>query len=90
MAWNGPPVSVPGLGSHVSSWLTPPAMKITRTRFCALSSSRAAAGWTIWPKLSAPSDPATPDRKPRRETTCSGEWQEYEQNISDVPKNALV
>ena len=34
MAWNGPPVSVPGLGSQVSSWLTPPGSQMTSTRFC--------------------------------------------------------
>ena len=38
MAWNGPPVSVLGFGSHVSSWLTPPERKMTRTRFCAFAS----------------------------------------------------
>ena len=29
---NGPPVGVPGLGSHVSSWLEPPASQSRMTR----------------------------------------------------------
>ena len=36
---NGPPVSVFGLGSQVSSWLAPPASQITRTCFCFRASS---------------------------------------------------
>ena len=41
---NGPPVSVLGLGSQVSSWLAPPASQITRTCRCFLASSAAIAG----------------------------------------------
>src|SRR5438046_517990 len=31
-AWKGPPVLVPGLGSHVSSWLAPPWKSTTSAR----------------------------------------------------------
>jgi len=34
IARNGPPVSVFGLGSQLSSWLRPPCKKILRIRFC--------------------------------------------------------
>ncbi len=33
IARNGPPVSVPGLGSQLSSWLKPPCMLKTTIRF---------------------------------------------------------
>ncbi len=32
MERNGPPVSAPGLGSHVSNWLAPPASQSRMTR----------------------------------------------------------
>jgi hypothetical protein len=71
---NGPPVSVPGLGSQVSSWLTPPARKMTSTRFWALAS---------WPVAAALANPAGPraaaapaaPRNARRETVCSADRQ---------------
>ena len=74
MAWNGPPVSVPGFGSQVSSWLTPPGRKMTSTRFCALASSRGAGGLANPPRPSAAAAPAAP-RNARRETTWSAESQ---------------
>ena len=60
MARNGPPVSVFGFGSHVSSWLTPPARKMTSIRFCADASSRAATGVVM------PAKPAIPAVAPPR------------------------
>ena len=41
---NGPPVGVPGLGSHVSSWLDPPASQSRMTRFSFRFSSPASTG----------------------------------------------
>ena len=77
MAWNGPPVLVPGLGSQVSSWLTPPASQIIRTRFCCLIEGAAAkAGLTNESRAERPQRPAAaPARKSRRESACSAEPQ---------------
>ena len=44
IARNGPPVVAPGFGSHVSSWLAPPASHSRMTRFCVFFSSPARAG----------------------------------------------
>lgn len=73
IALNGPPVSVLGFGSHVSSWLTPPARKITSTRFCDFFSSLAAPALANPPRPSA----AVAPRSPRRETACGAVWQAY-------------
>ena len=40
IARNGPPVSVFGLGSQLSSWLKPPDSQMTRICFCEAASSR--------------------------------------------------
>ena len=44
MARNGPPVARPGLGSHVSSWLAPPASHSRMTRFSLLLQFRCQSG----------------------------------------------
>ena len=54
---NGPPVSVLGLGSQVSSWLAPPASQTTSTCRCFLASSAAIDGAV---------NPANPAPKPGR------------------------
>ena len=76
MAWNGPPVSVPGLGSQVSSWLTPPASQMTSTRFAARCSSLAAAGWIMPREAEQPQRPAAvPSQEVPPRQRCSGELQ---------------
>ena len=55
IARNGPPVSVPGFGSQLSSWLSPPAILNTRTRFCSFLSCSANDGCA-----NAPKPPTTP------------------------------
>src|SRR5204862_533899 len=49
IARKGPPVSVPGFGSQLSSWLRPPCISITTMRFCSPASRRAWAGWADHP-----------------------------------------
>ena len=67
---NGPPVSVLGLGSQVSSWLAPPASQITSTCRSFLASSAAIAGLV---KLASPVRPSArargglPPRNRRRD-----------------------
>ncbi len=63
IALNGPPVSVFGFGSQVSSWLTPPDRKMTSTRFCDFFNSAAEAGAANPPRPSAAVEP----RNARRE-----------------------
>ncbi len=55
MARNGPPVLAPGFGSHVSSWLDPPASQSMMTRFWFFLRSAATAGFarTLRPVMSA-------------------------------------
>src|SRR4051794_27070141 len=77
---NGPPVSVFGLGSQVSSWLAPPASQITSTCRCFLASSAAIDG-LVKPEKPAPRPAprpaaATPPRNRRRDARCSTELQE--------------
>ena len=67
MAWKGPPVSVPGLGSHDSSWLTPPASQITRTRFSFFARVFAVAGWM---RLLKPSGSCRPCGDSRQEAAA--------------------
>ena len=78
---NGPPVAAPGLGSHVSSWLAPPASQsrmhallvasqLARQRRAAEDSSAGHVG----AHAAAPAAAIVP-RNPRRLTTCSGEPQ---------------
>ena len=68
IALNGPPVSVFGFGSHVSSWLTPPERKMTSTRFCDFDSSFAASGLANPLTPSAAVAPSVEPRNARRET----------------------
>ncbi len=68
---NGPPVDVPGLGSHVSSWLEPPANHSRITRLFFRFSSLASAGCfktsrSVMSAANAAAPAATVPRKPRR------------------------
>src|SRR5262249_16537387 len=76
IAWKGPPVSVSGLGSHVSSWLTPPESQKTTQRFRCEASCSAARACTMPEKLIAPSAPAAPLRNVRRDR-CSADPHAY-------------
>ena len=69
IARNGPPVSVPGLGSQLSSWLNPPCMLKRTTRFWSLLSCAAAAGRAKKsrpPSVAPAADAAIPARNLRR------------------------
>src|SRR5688572_8325522 len=81
IARNGPPVSVFGLGSHVSSWLTPPCRKIFSTRLCdELLAPR--AGVTSRPPMPAARPPPTrPPNSDRRESVWSGVRHAYVHGI---------
>ena len=73
---NGPPVSVPGLGSQLSSWLKPPCMLKTTTRFCWLFNWAAASGLEKMPNpptTDPAAEAASPARNPRLAIACSGE-----------------
>src|SRR6516165_6723 len=83
IAWNGPPVSVSGLGSQVSSWLTPPESQKTTQRFCCEASCSAALVCTMPAKLRAPRAPAAPWRNVRRET-CSADPHAYLQSMTHL------
>src|SRR2546430_14330062 len=73
IARKGPAVSVLGLGSQLSSWLTPPCMKMFKMRFClALTWSAIVGVAAIAPAM--PAVAVTP-RNERRERKWSGEWQ---------------
>ena len=61
---NGPPVAVPGLGSQLSSWLSPPCMLTTSTRRSCDSSARTSAG--------RPNAPAPRRRRPARMPPAPG------------------
>src|SRR5439155_24447649 len=68
----------PGLGSHVSSWLEPPASQSSRTCFCCRRSSPAKSLLenASSPPAVTPSAVATPPwRNSRRLIACSGEPQ---------------
>ena len=78
---NGPPVSVLGLGSQVSSWLAPPASQITSICRCLLAMSAATTGLVKQDSpapmpADAPRPTAMFPRNRRRDRTCSGELQE--------------
>jgi hypothetical protein len=78
---NGPPVGAPGFGSHVSSWLAPPASQSRITRFCCffISPARAELASRSMPVMSAnavvPSAAAAVPRNPRREIAWSADPQ---------------
>jgi len=76
MARKGPPVSVFGLGSQVSSWLAPPASQTTSICFWPLAISAVAEAPTNGANPDARPRPASPPRKPLREVTCSADRQE--------------
>jgi hypothetical protein len=69
MDLNGPPVGLPGLGSHVSNWLEPPANHTKSTRlFCFRSSSAQARlyGAASPPSIAPAEANPAPCKKPRR------------------------
>ena len=64
MALVSPPVSVPGLGSQVSSWLGPPPIQSRMQAICRFRSSSA---WTAIRSVKLrPASPAAPRPIPRR------------------------
>src|SRR5213082_3529298 len=79
IARKGPPVSVLGLGSQLSSWLTPPCMKMLRIRLCLVLIWSARAGELA----KVPARPAAADapRNDLRERMWSSEWQAYGQRM---------
>ena len=78
MARKGPPVTVPGLGSQLSNWESPPARLMTIIRFCWLDISAANEGEVkkSSPGMAAAPAPASEVKKRRRLRTCSAVLQE--------------
>ena len=77
---NGPPVGAPGLGSHVSNWLAPPASQRRMTRLLVfLSALFRPVSAKVFTAALVPSHPApiapTPPRNARRLRSCSAEPQ---------------
>ena len=71
----GPPVSVPGLGSQLSSCERPPCMLMTSIRFSSLASAADTDGCAKEPRppTTAPVPSARLPRNERRATVCSAE-----------------
>ena len=84
---NGPPVAAPGFGSHVSSWLAPPASQSRITCFSCFFSSPARTGSvrTSSAVMSAASaaaaEAAIVPRNRRRSNACSGEPQKLSRRL---------
>src|SRR3954471_4362178 len=75
IARNGPPESVPGLGSQVSNWLGAPVSQRRMQCFCCFFASSAKAGSEKSPaQLATETAPvaASPLRNIRRWIVCSG------------------
>ena len=88
IARNGPPVSVPGFGSHVSSWLAPPASHKVMIDFCRSAPRAWAARKSSGGRANqSPSDAAASSRLRRVNVLPNmiGPWSVFGAGLSTSP-----